>query len=128
MPLTILNLTGLRGVRDLSPLKGMPLKYLSLWRTAVSDLSPLAEMKSLRELLLDEMPVSDLSPLRGLPLSKLSLRGVRATDLSPIKAMPLKSLRIDYRADREELLRSLTGLESINDKPAAEFWKDVAGK
>src|SRR5262249_30712085 len=125
LPLTSLNLQGLHGVRDLSPLKGMPLGFLSLWQTAVSDLSPLAEMKSLRGLELYGVPVSDLSPLRVLPLSALDIRGVRATDLSPIKALPLKELWIDYRADRQELLRSLMGLESINDKPAAEFWKDV---
>src|SRR5262245_46389819 len=48
--------------------------------------------------------------------------------VSPLKTRPLKRLSLDYRADREELLRSLTGLESINDKPAAEFWKEVADK
>jgi hypothetical protein len=37
-------------------------------------------------------------------------------------------LRIDYQADREEFVRSLSGLESINDMPAAEFWKDVANQ
>jgi hypothetical protein len=42
--------------------------------------------------------------------------------------MPLKELRLDYHADREELVRSFTGLEVINEKPAAEFWKDVGGK
>jgi hypothetical protein len=42
--------------------------------------------------------------------------------------MPLKRLDIDYRSDREELMRSLKGLEFINDKPVAEFWKDVASK
>jgi hypothetical protein len=128
MPLAVLSLDGLREVSDLSPLRGMPLRYLRLRNPRVSDLSPLAESKSLQELLLDDTAVSDLSPLRGLPVSKLSLRGVRATDLSPLKALPLKSLWIDYRADREELLRSLTGLESINDMPVAEFWKNVAGK
>ena len=42
--------------------------------------------------------------------------------------MPLKSLKIDYRADRKDILRSLMGLEFINDKPVAEFWKDIADK
>jgi hypothetical protein len=32
------------------------------------------------------------------------------------------------RADRAELVRSFAELETINDKPAADFWKDVAGK
>jgi hypothetical protein len=49
-------------------------------------------------------------------------------DLTPIKGMSLKKLWLDYRPEREKVLRSLKGLEFINDKPAAEFWKDVDGK
>jgi eukaryotic-like serine/threonine-protein kinase len=72
------------------------------------------------------MPVSDLTPLQGLRLKELCVRGTRATDLTPIKEMPLRSLRLDYRADQKEVLRSLSGLEVINDKPVADFWKEVA--
>jgi hypothetical protein len=50
------------------------------------------------------------------------------TDLTPIKEMPLRSLRLDYRADHREFLRSFKGLEFINDKPAAEFWKEPGGQ
>src|SRR5262249_16377911 len=116
------------GVSDLSPVRGMPLEDLNLAALAVSDLSLLADVKSLQWLVLDDMPVSDLTPLRGLRLRKLSLRRIRATDLSPIKGMPLKELRLDYHADREELVRSCTGLDLINQMPAAAFWKDVGGK
>jgi hypothetical protein len=42
--------------------------------------------------------------------------------------MPLKELRLDYRADFEEVLRSLTTLQKINDKPSADSWKEVDGK
>ena len=49
-------------------------------------------------------------------------------DLTPLEGMPLKRLRLDYRADRAMFLRSFTGLEFINDKPAADFWKEVDGK
>jgi hypothetical protein len=128
MPLNWLDLAWSVGVSDLSPVRGMPLEYLNLTALAVSDLSLLADVKSLRWLVLDDMPVSDLTPLRGLRLRKLSLKGIPATDLSPIKGMPLKALRLDYDADREELVRSFTGLELINEQPAAEFWKDVGGK
>jgi hypothetical protein len=31
------------------------------------------------------------------------------------------------RADRAEFVRSFTELETINDKPAADFWKQVEG-
>jgi hypothetical protein len=66
-----------------------------------------------------------VSEFKALPLSKLSFTNTRVSDLSPMKGMPLKGLRIDYRADREEFVRSIRGLESINDKPVAEFWKDL---
>jgi Leucine-rich repeat (LRR) protein/tRNA A-37 threonylcarbamoyl transferase component Bud32 len=148
LPLTSL-LCGANPIADLSPLRGMPLKRLGCGSTHVSDLTPLKDMPleelalmdtrtadlaplqgiPLHRLSLDGLrEVSDLSPLKGMPLEYLSLRGIRDSDLSPIKAMPLKSLGIDYRADREELLRSLTGLEVINDKPAAEFWKEAERK
>jgi hypothetical protein len=40
--------------------------------------------------------------------------------------MPLKELDCDFRPGRDTaILRSITTLEKINGKPAAEFWKDV---
>ena len=48
----------------------------------------------------------------------------KVTDLSPLKGMPLKELRCDFQRERDtEILRSLTTLERINDKPAKDFWK-----
>src|SRR6185436_9570984 len=43
-PLTTLILTGCTRVRDLSPLKGMPLKVLAIDDSSVSDLRPLQDM------------------------------------------------------------------------------------
>jgi tRNA A-37 threonylcarbamoyl transferase component Bud32 len=119
---------GATRVSDLTSLKGMPLESLALSGTRTTDLAPLAEIKSLRDLALDGTQVSDLTPIRGLSLSRLTLVGTPVSDLSPINTMSLKRLNIDYRTDRKELLRSLAGLEFINDKPVAEFWKDVADK
>ncbi len=48
--------------------------------------------------------------------------------MTSIKGMPLRRLRLDSRAGREEFVRSFPGLQFINDKPATEFWKEVAGK
>lgn len=48
------------------------------------------------------------------------------SDFSVIKQMPLKFLHLDFRPERDsELVRSITTLETINNKPAAEFWKEV---
>jgi serine/threonine protein kinase len=128
MPLTFLDVAAARGVSDLGPLQDMPLEYLNLGDQPVSDLAPLASLKSLRRLLLDSTSASDLAPLRGLGLKELSIRNIPATDLSPLKELPLRSLRLDYCADREEFVRSFKELERINDKPAADFWKEVDGK
>jgi hypothetical protein len=128
MPLKWLDVAEVRGVSDLGPLTGMPLDYLNLTDLPASDLAPLASLKSLTALVLDGMPVSDLAALRGLGLEKLSILNVPAKDLSPLKELPLKRLRLDYRADREEFVRSFTGLEAINDKPIADFWKEVGDK
>jgi hypothetical protein len=40
--------------------------------------------------------------------------------------MPLKDLFGDFNPKRDaELLHSIKTLETINNQPAAEFWKDV---
>ena len=46
-----------------------------------------------------------------------------------LKDMPLKDLRLDFKPERDtELLQSITTLQSINEKPALEFWKEVEPK
>jgi hypothetical protein len=43
--------------------------------------------------------------------------------------MPLTHLWLTFRPERDaEVLRALTTLQIINDKPAAEFWKEVDRK
>jgi len=128
MPLTALFCNGLK-VSDLSPLKGMPLADLACEATKVNDLSPLKDTK-LTGLSCWGTPVSDLSPLKGMKLTGLDCRNTPVTDLSPLKGTPLKELRCDFKPERDaEVLRSIKTLEKINDKPAAEFWKEVdAGK
>jgi hypothetical protein len=43
--------------------------------------------------------------------------------------MPLTELGCDFKPERDAaLLRSLKTLQKINDKPAAEFWKQVDAK
>jgi serine/threonine-protein kinase len=112
-------------VSDLSPLKGMRLNFLDCMRTKVSDLSPLKGMP-LTVLQCNGTSISDLSPLRGMPLTTLWFQNTQVSDPSLIKDMPLKNLFLDFKPERDtELLRSIKTLETINDKPAAEFWKEV---
>jgi hypothetical protein len=106
---------------DLSPLKGLPLEYLCINMTHVSDLSPLAEMP-LRELLIQQTRVSDLSPLKDTPLEILYMLNSRVKDTTPIQHKKLKEIKLDYSPERDrKWLQSLPTLETINEKPAAEF-------
>jgi len=125
MPLNHLSIDGLK-LADLSPLEGMPLEFLSFPGTQVSDLNALKGMP-LTHVICASTEVIDLSPLVGANLNFLSADRTAISDLPPLKRMPLKRLNIDFQPERDtELLRSITTLESINEKPAAEFWEDVA--
>jgi eukaryotic-like serine/threonine-protein kinase len=127
MKLQSLSIIGTQ-VSDLSLLKGMPLTELWCRSCPVSDLSPLKDMK-LAYLDCIGTQVSDLSPLKGMPLTTLFCDNTPVSDLSILKGMPLKNLQCDFKPKRDaELLRSIKTLETINGKPAAEFWKDVDAK
>jgi len=98
---------------DLTPLKGMNLAgltHLGLHWTQVGD-AGLAHFKDCKK------------------LTRLHIEKTEITDLSLLKGMPLKELDCDFQPERDaEILRSITTLETINGKPAAEFWKDVEKK
>jgi hypothetical protein len=96
LPLKFLSLKDCP-VQDLSALRGMPLEELALEGTQVVDLSPLSQMP-LRTLWLNGAPVEDLRPLRGLPLTSLNLLGTKVVDLSPLRGMPLESLWLNETA------------------------------
>ena len=127
MPLNEFGCGG-SGVTDLSPLAGMPLGILSIADSKVTDLSPLKGMTTLKRLYSSEV-AADLSPLKGLSLEYLHA-GERVTDLSPLKGMPLDTFQFAaFKADRDAAaLRAITTLNTINDKPAAEFWRDIEQK
>jgi hypothetical protein len=128
MPLMRLDLYEVRGVTNLVPLDGMPLVYLNVTGTTLGNLDSVSSLKSLRWLVLDGTRITSLEPLRPLRLEQISFLRTGVTDLTPIQGMPLKQLRLDYRPDRKKFVRSFKELEFINDKPVAEFWKEVDGK
>ena len=115
-------------VSDLSSLQGMKLTLLFCTHTKLANLSPLKDMP-LTHLQIEHTHVSDLSPLNGMPLNALVVTDTLVSDFSPLKDMPLKDLDCDFKPERDtELLRSIKTLETINGKPAAEFWKEVEEK
>jgi hypothetical protein len=110
---------------DLSPLQGMSLTHFSCWATQVSDLTPLRGT-SLDNLNRSQTEVSDLSPLAGMPLWELAINDTKVTDLSPLKNTSVARLLCTFVLERDaEILRSITSLETINGKPAAEYWREL---
>lgn len=115
-------------IKSLAPLKGMPLTSLTITSLEDGDLSPLAGM-SMVSLVVVNVEIKDISVLKGMPLQTLSIGNCQITqdpDFSILKDMPLKALSFDVNPERDtELLRSIKTLETINNKPVAEFWKEV---
>jgi hypothetical protein len=65
-----------------------------------------------------------MSRIHFVTVRTLYIYRTKVTDLSPLKGLPLKQLCLDFRPERDAaVLRSLTGLEQINEMPASEFWK-----
>ncbi len=113
-------------VSDLSPLKGMPLGLLGISDTQVSDISILQGMMTLKRLAIANTKVTDLRPIQGMSLDLFVCDGAAVSDLSLVRGMPLKHLALDFKPERDtEFVRSFKDLESINRKPAADFWKEV---
>lgn len=110
---------------DLSPLQGMRLEGLGIRYNQICDLQPLEGMP-LSGLHLGNNQISDLSILKSMPLRSLNIVGTKVSDLFPIRELPLTAISLDFKPEQHtEILRSIKTLETINDKPAAEFWKEV---
>lgn len=113
---------------DLTPLRDLPLEFLNVESTRVLDLAPLKKMP-LTKLLCNNTQVADLTPLKGLPLVGLECAGTPVTDLSPVQGLPLKWLACPIPSERNaRVLQTIKSLETINGKPAAEFWKQFSPK
>jgi formylglycine-generating enzyme required for sulfatase activity len=116
-------------VTDLSPLRGMALEILRCEGSAVADLRPLAGMSSLRELNTHMTRVTDLSPLKGLQLRRFWCAKTKVRDLSVLRDMPLDKLWCDpdtaALSENVRFLKPIQTLKTINDLPAAEFWRRV---
>jgi tricorn protease-like protein/Leucine-rich repeat (LRR) protein len=116
-------------VEDLTPLAEMPLRRLVCARTKVRNLTPLQRVKSLTYLGCPYTEVSDLTPLTELPIAILNIHRTSVTDLTPLEKMPLKSLWLDLKQYQGiEFIRVMKKLGTVNDKPAAEFWKEYDAK
>jgi len=123
-------------VSDLAPLRALPeLRTLDCSGTPdqqgkLSDLSPLTALTRLDKLTISRTAVADLTPLRKLPLSFLHCYEILVEDLSPVKNMPLQKIGCDpdLAQSNRATLQAVKSLQTINNKPAAVFWKEVNAK
>jgi hypothetical protein len=101
-------------VRDLTPLKGLPLKELRVNYTRISDISPVADLP-LEQFSLANTHVKNISHVKLMPLNTLWLNSTKVTDLSPLKGKSLVSLDISG-TDISDLsaLKNMTSLKRLN--------------
>lgn len=101
-------------VKNIGPLKGLPLKTLQLNYTSVFDLGPIAEMP-IEFLNLQATPVNDITAVKSLPLNSLWLNYTKVVDLSPLEGMTLVSLDITGTPVADlSALRGMTTLRRLN--------------
>ncbi len=79
------------GIRDLDPLRGLPLTTLYCAGNEIEDLEPLRGMP-LVTLNCGGNPISSLEPLRGMPLDTLLCECANVRSLEPLRGMPLTML------------------------------------
>ena len=106
-------------------LKGKSLTSLSFGTCTIKDLTALKGLPLRRLSLVDCRPFQDLKPLAGMPLISLELRGCdKLTDLTPLEGMKLRQLTFTPRAIKKGMdgIRRMKSLTQINGMPAAEFW------
>jgi serine/threonine protein kinase/Leucine-rich repeat (LRR) protein len=127
MRLKRLLVAGNPGITDLAPIAGMPLEELQLEGcTRLASLDPVRRLPRLASLKVGDTAVRDLAPLRGLKLTSLSIHQTPVSDLAPLRDMPLQSISCGFQPDRDSaVLRSIRTLERIDNRPAAEFWKEI---
>lgn len=129
-----------QNIRDLTPLKNLPVQKLYLSDNLISDFSVLAEMTALEELCIQGNPADDLDVLencyriKSLRISNMVVKDIRFMkkislyelgmeqltvkdgDFSPLKEQQgLVSLYISNVGEEEaEVIRELQGLENLN--------------
>jgi Leucine-rich repeat (LRR) protein len=101
-------------IKDIAPLRGLPVKQLNLHGTGVVDLEPLSGMP-LQELKLTNLQVRIIEPLLGMPMRQLNLAHTQVSDLEPLRGMPLVVLQIPGTKVKDVgILAEITSLEEIN--------------
>jgi hypothetical protein len=124
LPVRYLTLHDQTRLRDLSPLKGCPLFHLDVRRTAVDSLADVPG-ELLEELAITGSKISDLSAVARMPrLRRLECNDCPIVSLEPLAGTGLRALLADVRTTRDlSILKRIPHLEKINDVDAAEFYR-----
>ena len=110
-------------VRDIGPLKGLPLKGLDVSLCHISDIDAIKGMP-LAQLFLEGTAVTDISVVKGMPLETLYLGNTRVEDLSALEGMKtLKQLYLMNTKVKDLGPLKDTQLESIwlNGTPVSDI-------
>ncbi len=138
MPLQKLTMRATK-ITSLEGLRGVPLEYLEAYQSSLSDVSALAECRTLRALRITSTQVSDLTPVLHLPIVDLHIRDIKVADVSPVAACEtVEMIEVDKNAPGIEALRKLPKLQYLSprwdgkkERPAQtaeEFWKEYDAK
>lgn len=106
----------MQNLNDISALKGLPLKRVSLMRNNITDASPLASVTSLEYIMLADNPIASLDGFENLTnLHTLILMNTDVSDLMSVKNCPLTELDCAltnvYEYDFLPFLQNLTILK-----------------
>lgn len=124
------------GVKDLTPLKGMPLKHLDIGlNPQIAHLRALKGMP-LKDVRIDNCPkIKDISVLKKMPLKFLSIFGNKAVkDYSVIGTLKLETLCFTPTLLKPEELQQLRNIKSLKrlatswaeyrkERSPEEFWR-----
>jgi eukaryotic-like serine/threonine-protein kinase len=133
-------------VTDLSPLRGSSVVSFSGNHMAATDLSPLADCRSLRRVNVMNTQITNLVPLVGLKLQMLNLSGTKIAslsvlqgmttltdlrlsmtpvhDLTPIAGMPLHFIAIDGIGSATDL-KPVLGITTLDSMVVDPMQKDI---
>ena len=104
-------------VKDLSPLKGMPIEEINFSGTDVKSVEPLGQSNRLRIVEMRATKVDDLSHLSECPIKKLILPGSKVHSISCLRYSPVKILNlVGIQLSDYNVLRSMP-LEKLSISP-----------
>lgn len=120
-------------LKNLAPLRAMPLQKLSLQHASVKDYSPLQDL-SITMLTLGKTTIKDLDFLENMPLETLDLRNSTVINITALQSIhSLKYLYFNPRnvgTNWEESIKALSNIkvlatsysEESSQQSPAQFW------